>query len=174
MPTAQPGLYPDGVDHVDRVVEQWGRQRPDLDVSPMGVIGRLTRLTGLARAQLAETFRAHDLDSPTFDVLATLRRNEGPLTPKELTASSMVSSGAITQRLDRLESLGLVVRKPSDTDGRSLRVELTEAGLALVDRVLPDHLATERRILSSLTAEQQDELAMLLRILLESLGDTVD
>ncbi|HIW61248.1 MAG TPA: MarR family transcriptional regulator [Candidatus Stackebrandtia excrementipullorum] len=140
----------------------------------MGVIGRLTRLTGFVRAQLGETFRAHDLDSPTFDVLATLRRNEGPLTPKELTASSMVSSGAITQRLDRLESLGLVVRKPSDTDGRSLRVELTEAGLALVDRVLPDHLATERRILSSLTAEQQDELAMLLRILLESLGDTVD
>src|SRR5687767_8062557 len=107
-------------DHVDHVLEQWGLQRPDLDVSPMAVIGRLTRLSQLLGAELRRTFGAHGLDAASFDVLATLRRSEPPhrLTPAELMRASMVTSGAVTQRLDRLETRGLVTRAPSASDGR--------------------------------------------------------
>ncbi len=160
-------------DQVDRIREQWAAQRPDLDVSPMGVIGRLQRLSRLVDAELRRTFAAHDLDMASFDVLATLRRSEPPhrLTPAELMRASMVTSGAITQRLDRLEARALVTRTPNDSDGRGVYVTLTEAGRALIDKALPDHLATENRLLSSLTASRRDALADELRVLLESLGD---
>ena len=96
------------VDHVDRVLAQWARQRPDLDVSPMAVIGRLSRATRLIDAELRRTFAAHGLDAASFDVLATLRRSDPPhrLTPAALMRSAMVTSGAVTQRLDRLEERG--------------------------------------------------------------------
>ncbi|MEV4440908.1 MarR family transcriptional regulator [Streptomyces sp. NPDC049577] len=160
-------------DHVDRVLEQWAERRPDLDVSPMAVIGRLKRLSSLISAELRRTFAEHGLDSASFDVLATLRRSAPAhgLTPAQLMRSAMVTSGAITQRLDRLEARGLVVRTPSETDGRSVRVELTEEGRALIDRALPDHLATETRLLAALPPEGRDALAAALRDLLLSLGD---
>ncbi|MBB5118072.1 MarR family transcriptional regulator [Streptomyces eurocidicus] len=160
-------------DHVDRVLEQWRVRRPDLDASPMAVIGRLSRLTRLVDAELRRTFAAHDLDAASFDVLATLRRSnaEHRLTPAELMRSSMVTSGAITQRLDRLEARGLVTRTPSASDGRSMDVSLTDDGLALIDRALPDHIATEERLLAALDQEGRDALAESLRQLLEHLGD---
>src|SRR3954469_18557217 len=129
-------------DHVDLVLEQWGAQRPDLDASPMGIIGRLSRLSALFDAELRRNFARHDLDSASFDVLATLRRSnsEHRLTPAGLMRSSMVTSGAITQRLARLEARGLVSRKPSETDGRGVEVTLTAEGLRLIDGVLPTHL----------------------------------
>ncbi|SFB41711.1 DNA-binding transcriptional regulator, MarR family [Amycolatopsis marina] len=163
-------------DHVDRILEQWAAERPDLDVSPMAVIGRLSRLSQLISAQLRETFAAHGLDRPSFDVLATLRRNGPPyrLTPARLMRSAMVTSGAITQRLDRLESRGLVVRTPSASDGRGVDVALTDEGMALIDRALPDHVDTEHRLLAALTPAQREVFAGTLRDLLESLGDTVD
>ncbi|WP_433236151.1 MarR family winged helix-turn-helix transcriptional regulator [Streptosporangium sp. CA-135522] len=163
-------------DHVDRVLEQWGAQRPDLDVSPMAVIGRLSRLSRLIDAELRGTFGAHGLDAASFDVLATLRRSEPPhrLTPAELMRASMITSGAVTQRLDRLEARGLVTRTPSETDGRVVHVTLTDEGRALIDRALPDHVATENRLLAALASGQRDALAGGLRDLLESLGDTVD
>lgn len=163
-------------DHVDHVLEQWAGQRPDLDVSPMAVLGRLSRLTRLVDVQLRRTFTAHGLDGAAFDVLATLRRSDPPhsLTPAELMQSAMVTSGAITQRLDRLESRGLVTRAPSESDGRSVRVQLTADGLELIDRALPDHVNTESLVLSGLTREQRDTLADTLRALLESLGDSTD
>ncbi|MDG9704508.1 MarR family winged helix-turn-helix transcriptional regulator [Streptomyces sp. DH37] len=163
-------------DHVDRVLEQWDRERPDLDVSPMAVIGRLKRLARLIDAELRRTFAAHGLDSASFDVLATLRRSGPPyrLTPAGLMRSAMVTSGAVTQRLDRLEARGLVARSPSETDGRVVHVTLTEEGRALIDRVLPDHLATEHRLLAALPAARRDELARLLGELLDSLGDGTD
>lgn len=162
------------MDHVDRVLQQWARERPDLDVSPMAVIGRLTRLTRLVGAELARTFQKHGLDAPSFDVLATLRRSAPPhrLTPAELMRSSMITSGAVTQRIDRLESRGLVTRTRSEADGRSVYVSLTDAGRTLIDRALPDHVATEERILAPLTRAQRTALAEQLRELLESLGDT--
>jgi len=161
---------------VDRVLEQWGAQRPDLDVSPMAVIGRLSRLSRLIGGELRRTFSAHGLDPASFDVLATLRRSGPPhtLTPAELMRSAMVTSGAITQRLDRLESDSLVQRTPSDSDRRVVHITLTDEGLALIDRALPDHVATEDRLLAALSTAQRDALADALRNLLESLGDSTD
>lgn len=158
-------------DHVDRVLAQWAAVRPDLDVSPMGVIGRLSRLARLLDAELRRTFARHDLDRASFDVLATLRRNGRPLTPADLMRSSMVTSGAVTQRLDRLASRGLVTRTPSETDGRVVHVSLTDEGRALIDRALPDHVANEHRLLSSLSEEERAALAGMLRGLLEELEE---
>ncbi len=163
-------------DHVDRVLEQWGAQRPDLDASPMAVIGRLSRVSRLISTELLRTCSAHGLDAASFDVLATLRRNDPPhrLTPAELMRSAMVTSGAITQRLDRLQARGLVTRTPSNSDGRVVHVALTDDGRALIDQALPDHVDTENRLLAALTKTQRDTLADILRNLLESLGDTPD
>ncbi|MFI5649010.1 MarR family winged helix-turn-helix transcriptional regulator [Kitasatospora sp. NPDC051705] len=160
-------------DHVDRVVRQWGTERPDLDVSPMEVFGRLTRLSRLVDTELKRNFTEHDLDAASFDVLATLRRSGPPhlLTPTGLMQSSMVTSGAISQRLDRLEARGLVTRTPSGADRRSRRVALTPEGRALVDRALPTHLAVERRVLSGLDAAQTEALVAALRTVLTALGD---
>ncbi|HEX5598731.1 MAG TPA: MarR family transcriptional regulator [Micromonosporaceae bacterium] len=163
-------------DHVDRVLEQWATQRPDLDVSPMAVIGRLSRLSRLIDTELRRTFATHGLDPASFDVLATLRRSGPPhrLTPAELMRASMVTSGAVTQRLDRLEERGLVTRTRSMLDGRSVHVALTNEGRDLVDQALPDHVTTEHRLLETLTSAQRDALADTLRVLLEALGDTPD
>jgi DNA-binding MarR family transcriptional regulator len=163
-------------DHVDLVLEQWSEQRPDLDASPMGVIGRLSRLSQLFDGELRRNFAEHDLDRASFDVLATLRRSnsEHSLTPAGLMRSAMVTSGAISQRLDRLEARGLVTRAPSETDGRGVRVTLTAEGLRLIDAVLPTHVDTESRLLAGLSGAERDQLAGLLRTLLESLGDNQD
>ncbi|MEW1911594.1 MarR family transcriptional regulator [Kitasatospora sp. NPDC085895] len=160
-------------DHVDTVLAQWARQRPDLDVSPMAVIGRLKRVVAAFEPEMRRTFAAHGLDAASFDVLATLRRNgpDHPLTPAELMRSAMVTSGAVTQRLDRLQANGLVTRSPSPTDGRVVLVSLTDKGLALIDGALPDHLATEERLLAALDPAARDGLAATLRTLLETLED---
>ncbi|MBE3010920.1 MarR family transcriptional regulator [Microbispora sp. NEAU-D428] len=157
-------------DHVDHVLQQWADARPDLDVSPMAVFGRLSRLTQLVNNELRRTFAEHDLDPSSFDVLATLRRG-GRQAPAELMRSAMITSGAVTQRLDRLEARGLVTRTPSDIDGRGVHVDLTDAGRELIDRALPDHVDTERRLLAGLTPAQRENLAETLRQLLMSLGD---
>jgi DNA-binding MarR family transcriptional regulator len=160
-------------DHLDFVLDQWARERPDLDVSAMGVIGRLSRLSRLVGTELEKAFSKHGLDRGAFDMLATLRRSGPPftLTPAGLMRASMVTSGAITQRLDRLEARGWVTRSPSDTDGRGVLVALTDSGLALIDAALADHVANEERILASLSAEQREQLASILRHLLIALGD---
>ncbi|TWD84835.1 DNA-binding MarR family transcriptional regulator [Kribbella amoyensis] len=163
-------------DHVDLVLAQWSERRPDLDASPMAVMGRLKRLAQLVDTELRRNFARYDLDSPSFDVLATLRRSnaEHSLTPAGLMRSSMVTSGAITQRLDRLEARGLVRRTPSETDGRGVRVTLTEEGLQVIDAVLPAHVETEDKLLQALSGPEREALASTLRTLLESLGDRTD
>ncbi|MEV0073799.1 MarR family transcriptional regulator [Amycolatopsis sp. NPDC050768] len=160
-------------DHVDSVLAQWAAQRPDLDVSPMAVIGRLKRVSRLIDTELARTFAKHGLDAASFDVLATLRRSDPPhrLTPTELMRTAMVTSGAVTQRLDRLEDRGLIARSRSETDGRGIVVALTVEGQALIDCALPDHLDTEHRVLDALDPPAQAALADALRVLLESFGD---
>lgn len=160
-------------DHVDLVLDQWRRRRPDLDVSPMAVIGRLSRLHRVVEAELGRTFARHGLDRASFDVLATLRRSDPPhhLTPTELMRSSMITSGAVTQRLDRLEARGLVTRRPNPVDGRGVVVALTPDGLALVDETLPDHLDTEQRVLAALDPAERERLANTLKTVLESLAE---
>lgn len=163
-------------DQVDRILQQWAKHRPDLDVSPMAIVGRLARLNRIVNAEQTRTFTRHGLDPSAFDMLATLRRSGPPhqLTPAQLTRSSMVTSGAITQRLDRLEARGLVIRTPSETDGRVVDVSLTDAGRALIDQVVPDHVATGRQLLAGLDETDREDLARLMRKLLESLGDQPD
>ena len=161
-------------DHVDKILAQWAERRPDLDASPMAVCGRLTRLARLVTAEQGKTFAKHGLDRSSFDVLATLRRAGHPhLTPAELMHAAMVTSGAISQRLDRLEERGLVTRSNSREDRRVVEVALTPEGLNLIDRALPDHLATEERLLTALSGEGRAELAAMLKTLLVSLGDEV-
>ncbi|MDQ1732922.1 MAG: hypothetical protein QOK10_3081 [Pseudonocardiales bacterium] len=144
-------------DDVDVILEQWAEARPDLDVSPMAIIGRISRLSRMIDQELKRTFAMHGLDAPSFDVLATLRRAlpDHSLSPGDLMQTAMVTSGAITQRLDKLEARGLVTRAPSAVDGRGSRVTLTPAGRRLIDRALPDHLATEHRIVEGLTSRQR-------------------
>lgn len=141
----------------------------------MAVLGRLSRLSLLTGAEMRKTFAAHGLDAASFDVLATLRRSDPPhsLTPTELMHSAMVTSGAITQRLDRLEERGLVIRTRSESDGRGIQVALTDTGRTLIDAALPDHVITEERLLAPLSPTQRARLAATLRTLLESLGDTI-
>lgn len=152
------------LDHVGRIMAQWGTQRPDLDVSPMGVIGRLHRLSTVLHEELRPVFAAAGLGDGDFDVLATLRRSDPPreLTPGQLAASTMVTSGAITKRIDRLERGGLVRRTVSDDDGRSRRISLTEQGFALVDELVEKHVANEHRLVAELSEDDRSTLAQLL------------
>jgi DNA-binding MarR family transcriptional regulator len=159
-------------DAVDQILQQWGRERPDLDCSPMGVIGRITQLQREVFLAQRVTFARHGLDAPSFDVLAALRRAGAPyqLTPTELMRTALVTSGAITQRLDRLEDRGLITRERSEADGRAVVVTLTAAGRAALDTALPDHLETEKQLLDGLPSADQALLADLLRRLLVALG----
>ncbi|WP_426245698.1 MarR family winged helix-turn-helix transcriptional regulator [Nocardioides sp. LHG3406-4] len=151
-------------DHVGRLMQQWNAERPDLDVSPMGVIGRLHRLADALNEQLRPVFAAAGLTDGEYDVLAALRRSGTPyeLTPGELSASTLVTSGAVTKRLDRLEQAGLVTREVSAEDGRSRRIRLTPSGLELIDRVVEQHIANEHRLLSDLSDLERSRLAHLL------------
>lgn len=162
----------DAADAVDQILEQWGRERPDLDCSPMGIIGRITQLQREVYLAQRATFARHGLDAPSFDVLAALRRAGEPyqLTPTALMRTALVTSGAITQRLDRLAEKGLITRERSAEDGRAVVVTLTPAGRAALDAALPDHLETERRLLEGLPDGDREQLATLLRQLLVGLG----
>lgn len=160
-------------DHVDQVLEQWHRERPELDVSPMAVVSRVKRLAKRFEQETSANFARHDLEPGEFDVLATLRRS-GP--PHQLTAGGlgralMITSGTVTNRIDGLEAAGLVRRSDDPDDRRGVRVQLTPAGLRKLDAALTDHLAVERRLLAALGAPQQRQLVNLLRRLLIDLGD---
>jgi DNA-binding MarR family transcriptional regulator len=159
-------------DHAQRIVDQWTVERPDLDASPILVIGRLHRVALAWTAELVKVYNAHGLGEGDFDVLATLRRTGPPyeLTPTDLMDQTMVTSGAVTKRLDRLEGAGLIERRASGTDRRSRIVALTPTGRALMDRILPEHLANEARLLKTLTESEQATLARLLGKLATDLG----
>ncbi|MBD2897766.1 hypothetical protein amrb99_67300 [Actinomadura sp. RB99] len=162
-----------GRDAVDLVLEQWARARPDLDASPMGVLGRLSRVARIAERELKALFSEFGLERGEFDVLATLRRAgaDGGMTAGDLARSSMVTSGAVTNRLDRLVAKGHVTRDVDPANRRSVIVALTPAGRDLIDRAVVAHLENERRILAALDRDQWDGLAATLRTLLLSLGD---
>lgn len=152
-------------DAVDVILDQWAAERPDVDVSAIAVIGRISRLEKKLAVELARVFATHGLEGWEYDVLATLRRAGSPfeLTVGELLDSMMLASGTISHRIDRLEGRGLVERRADASDKRVVRVRLTRAGRALVDRAVVDHAANETRLLSGLSAREREQLAGLLR-----------
>lgn len=159
-------------DHVGRIIEQWERERPDLDASPMGLIGRLHRIADVLHDELRPVFAAAGLGDGDFDVLATLRRSGAPyeLSASELSASTMVTSGAVTKRVDRLERAGLVTRTVCAEDARSRRIRLTPEGLLLVDQLVERHLDNERRLLAGLSDAERSRLVHLLETWGRQLG----
>jgi DNA-binding MarR family transcriptional regulator len=153
-------------DRVARIQQEWARERPDLDVRPQGVIGRLHRIGMHLTDSIVEVYRRHGLGEGEFDVLATLRRAGSPFerAAGDLAAHTMVTSGAITKRVDRLERAGLVARRVSDKDSRSRVVGLTESGRRLIDAVFTEHMKNERELLEGLTDDQQAQLESLLTV----------
>lgn len=160
-----------GRDHIDKILDQWREQRPDVDVSPMAVVGRLHRVGAVTGRLLSNNFQKQGLTREAFDVLATLRRSGPPfrLNPTQLLDSLLLTSGSMTNRIDRLEAEGYVERHPDPKDRRGTLVGLTEAGKEAVDRVLPAHMETEGQMLAMLTAEERAELSRLLRKMLLAL-----
>lgn len=157
---------PDGsaTDRVAQIQDQWRRERPDLDTSPVGVIGRLHRLAAHLTDELLPVYRRFGLGEGDFDVLASLRRSGDPfeLAPGELARHTMVTTGGMTKRLDRLEAAGLVTRRAATGDRRGRVVALTEKGRALVDEAIAAHLANEQRILEALSPTDRDDLERIL------------
>jgi DNA-binding MarR family transcriptional regulator len=152
-------------DGVDEILEQWRRERPDLDPSPIGVIGRVSRLARELEQRLEPVYREHGLEPGWHDVLATLRRVGPPyrVRPTEFTSALMITSSGTTKRLDRLEQAGLIAREPDPDDRRGTLIALTDAGRELIDGVTEAHLENERRLLSALSDGEQRRLADLLR-----------
>ncbi len=153
------------MDHVDKVLAQWARERPDLDTGPMGLIGRLKRLQQVLSESQVRTFAEFGLNAANFDVLATLRRAGPPyaLSPSALIEWTMVTSGTMTNRLDRLEAAGLIERRPNPADGRSAVVGLTETGARLIDKAVEAHVATQQNLVAGLSPEERDALNALLK-----------
>lgn len=154
------------LDHVGRIMEQWHAERPDLDVSPQAIIGRLHRLGARLTEELGSVYAEFGLGEGDFDVLATLRRSGTPyaLTPGELAAGTMVTSGAITKRVDRLVDQGYATRRVSEIDARSRVVALTTTGRDVIDRAFEAHMANEHRLVGSLGEIHRARLAHLLEL----------
>ena len=158
------------MDRAAQAVEQWNSERPDLDVSSMLLLGRLGEAAlVIARERLNPLFAEYGLQPGEFDVLATLRRSGAPyaLTPTALYDAAMMSSGGMTNRIDRLQQAGWVERRPNPEDGRGTLVALTKAGFALIDEVVGAHVANQRAVLSVLTQTEQRQLAKLLGKLID-------
>ena len=150
-------------DGVDLIIEQWRRERPELDSSPIGIVGRISRLAREIEDRLEPVYREHGLEPGWHDILATLRRSGGTLRPTDLTNASMLTSSGTTKRLDKLEAAGLVARTADPDDRRGTLISLTDAGRRLIDGLTPAHLDNERRILGALSEADQRRLADLLR-----------
>jgi DNA-binding MarR family transcriptional regulator len=152
-------------DEVDRLIEAWRRERPDLDVAPMEVLSRVTRLARHLDRARSQAFETHGLESWEFDVLAALRRAGKPyqLTPRRLLKETLVTSGTMTNRVDRLTARGLVERLPDPADRRGVIVQLTDSGRDSVDAAMADLLAHERTLLGSISERDQQKIARVLR-----------
>jgi DNA-binding MarR family transcriptional regulator len=163
----QQGIADDGV---DQIVDQWGRERPDLDPSAKEVTGRIVRLASLFQRAYSDTFEPLGLNDGDYGVLAPLRRAGAPyqLTPTELAKHRMMTSGGMTAALDRLVRKGLVERVPNPDDRRGSLVRLTDTGLDVIDEAMQQHVLTEQRLVSSLDDHEQDQLRVLLRKLLHA------
>lgn len=156
------------MDAIDRVVEQWVKEKPELDTQPMAIMGRLIRIAKHMETRVADLHKHYDLKMGEFDVLATLRRAGAPyrLTPSALIDSMMLTSGAMTNRLDKLEKKGLISREHSREDRRSVTVELTPEGLQLIDKLILEHVAVQQGFICGLSEEDTIQLNKALKALL--------
>lgn len=155
-------------DETDGLLEAWARERPDLDVAPLAVLSRVTRLARHLDRERRAAFAQHGLEAYEFDVLTALRRAGEPyeLTPGQLLHETLVGSGTMTNRLDRMEARGLVARRRDPADGRAVRVRLTAQGRDRTDAAIADLLDRERTLLAALPDRDRDRLAELLRVVL--------
>ncbi|UXT50357.1 MarR family transcriptional regulator [Agrobacterium tumefaciens] len=153
------------LDHVDQILAQWRKERPDLDVGPMGLLGRLSRLSTHLGREVEAVLLKHGLSSSAFDVLATLRRSGPPyrLSPGDLLAMTMVSSGTMTNRIDQLEKAGLVERVHNPQDRRSVLISLTKSGLTIVEEAAGAHVENQHRLVAHLSEEEREVLNRLLK-----------
>lgn len=159
------------MDRAENAADQWARERPEIDTTAMVLLGRLAEAAlVIARDGLNPLFARFDLQPGEFDVLATLRRHGMPhaLTPTDLYEAAMISSGSMTNRIDRLEKIGLVKRKPNPADRRGTLVALTTQGLTLIDKVIDAHVANQQAIVSGLSKREQSQLSELLGKLLKA------
>ena len=152
------------MDAVDKILAQWNRERPDLDVGPMGLLGRLARLRSHLAREIDAEFAKHGLTSSSFDVLATLRRSGLPyrLSPGALMETMMITSGTMTNRIDQLEKAGMVERLDNPDDRRGVIIALTETGLETVEKAVTGHVANQHRLVAALNADEREQLNALL------------
>ena len=160
------------LDHVETRRRQWARELPGVDTIGMAILGRARWITQCVRPAIEAVFARHGIDAGEFDVLATLLRSGPPyrLRPTELYTSLMISSGGLTDRLVRLDRASMIVRRPSETDARSLLVELTAKGRKTAEEAFREDMAVEAAVLEGLTAKERDELARLLARLAKSVA----
>lgn len=161
----------DSLDAVDRIIEQWVQERPDLDSSGKAITGRIVRLANLMQRRFAAVFDELGLTDGDYGLLVPLRRAGEPyeLTPTALARTRMITSGGLTPALDRLEKRGWIERRPNPADRRGSLVRLTSAGVDLIDRAMALHATTELELVDSLSKKQRDQLAGFLRELLLAL-----
>lgn len=159
------------MNRVKVAIGQWRRELPDLDLLPMEVVAYLKASQLMTKARVDAYFKEHGLQAGEFDVLATLRRAGSPyaLTPTQLFEALLISSGGMTNRLDRLEKAGLIERAPNPEDRRGTLVSLTASGRELIERIVPQHVENEARMLDVLSREEQQTLNVLLGKLLDGL-----
>ena len=153
------------MDRVDQIIDQWRRERPDIASDSMGLFGRMKRLIAHLTPELETVFAEHGLSAAGFDVLATLRRSGQPyaLTPSDLIAWTMVTSGTMTNRIDRLIDEGMVERRRNPADGRGFVIALTRKGKKVIDAAVGDHVANQKRLMSALTEKERAMLDDLLK-----------
>ncbi|HEC8322713.1 MarR family winged helix-turn-helix transcriptional regulator [Providencia rettgeri] len=158
------------MDRIDKITQQWERERPDLDISPMGLIGRLGNVAFHLTREMEKVFTQFGLNRSSFDVLATLRRAGSPytLSPGEMLSTLMVTSGTMTNRIDQLEKAGLVSRHTNPDDGRGFLVSLTTEGLTLINQLIEVHTQNQARLVAKLSQQEQQALDQLLRTFLAS------
>ena len=167
---SQDALSQDTFDAVDRIVEQWEQERPDLDPSAKAITGRIVRLSSIFQRRFGEAFAELDLTEGDYGVLVALRRSGEPfeLTPTELARTRMMTSGGMTAVIDRLERRAFLERLPNPADRRGSIVRLTTEGRSVIDRAMEIHTVVEHELIAALAAQDREQLAGLLRALLHS------
>jgi len=158
------------MDHVDKIIKQWQAERSDLNVAAMATVGRVKRLGTIFSREMEKTFSRFGLHMASFDVLATLRRSGSPyaLSPGDLMASTMVTSGTMTNRIDQLEKARLITRTQNQMDKRSVLIALTDEGFELIEKVIGEHVKTQTELTESLSAQEKAVLDKILKKMLQS------